>query len=207
MSQTGAPYQGVGGTLITPYGDNGIVCLIKKSVGQKSPTTTMDVSGPSDLGSPAFTVGNYRYSATFIGELVEGTANLTGVTYTHATKTLSKTDAFKYVAVGQYLYVSGGTNATAGWYEIATNADDNTVTLATAPGTGDQSDFTLNGINTTAAPESGPCTIPFGNGERWSGTALIQGINPISDWKNPDGVGVVVSLLFTGAVTITTGLV
>lgn len=207
MVQPGAIYKAVGGALVTPYGESGVVFRVKRGQGSKTPTKTSDVSGPADLGNPVYSVGNYRYSATLIGELVEGTADLTGVTYTNATKTLSKTDAFSDVAVGQYLYVSGGTGATAGWYKIATNADDNTVTLETAPGTGDQVDFTLNGVNNTNVPFTAPCVLPFGNGEVWSGTVLIQSISSIADWENPDRIGMVLGVLFTGAVTVTTGAV
>lgn len=208
MAQPGAIHQAVGGSLVTPFGDNGIVVTIKRGIGVVTPTEVLNVSGPADGGDPVFTSGNNVFSVQLIGESREGTANVTAVTYTHATKTLSKADAFKFVNVGQYIYVSGGTNATAGWYKIATNADDNTVTLETAPGTGNQTDFTLNGLNTVAGPPNkGPCTIQFGNGETWTGTILMTQRRIISDWDNPQTIGLFISGTFTGSKTITTSAV
>lgn len=204
MAQKGAPFRVAGGTLITPYGHSGNVIRVLRGRASKTPKGTIDTSGPSDGGDPTFSNGNYVYRASFMGQYTEAATAVTGVAYTHATKTLSKTGAFSDVAVGETIYVSGGTGATVGWYEIATNADDDTVTLVTAPGSGDQSDFAINGVTTLAGTDTGPCTLQIGSGETWDGTVLITAINPVVNTGQLN-VDVVVSVLFTGAVTVTTG--
>lgn len=207
MAQPGAIYRAVGGALITPFGDNGIVFKVRRGTGTIAATKTIDVSGPSDLGNPTFTDGNAAYSVSLVGEYVEGDANKTGVSYTASTKTLSKTDAFKYANVGQWVYISGGTGSTPGWYQIATKADDNTVTLVESPGASNQTNYTINGFNITSTPSKGPCTVQFGNGETWTGTLLVTSRRLIVDWDNPEAIGMFVSGVFTGPVTKTTGAV
>lgn len=206
MAQAGAPYRVVGGTLLTPFGSNGNVIRVLRGRASKTPVSTADTSGPSTGGNPTFSNGNYVYRASLMGQYTEAPTAITGVSYTHATKTLSKTGAFASVAVGESIYVSGGTGATAGFYVIATNADANTITLETAPGTGDQSDFAINGITTLAGVDSGPCVIQIGSGEKWSGTVLVTGVTPTANYGDLN-VDVIVNVLFTGAVTVTTGAV
>lgn len=75
-------------------------------------------------------------------------ATLASVTYTHATKRLTKTGAFAGLTLraGDQIRVTGGTGATAGYYTIASKVSDDTIELVDAPGTGDQADFTTEGI-------------------------------------------------------------
>lgn len=207
MAQVGAPYRVVDGTLFLPFGNNGMVARITRGTATKSASKVMDTSGPSTTGNMTFLPGNYTYRATVRGTLTEGKEESTGVTYTHATKTLSKTGAFADVVVGESVYVASGTNATAGWYEIDTNADDDTVTLVTAPGTGDQTDFVVYGITTLSTIDTGTATIQMGNGETWSGTVWMPDRQLAFNQEDSANIDIVVSLLFTGAVTITTGAV
>lgn len=207
MNQVGAPYSVVDGTLFLPFGNNGMVARISRGTARKSASNVRDVSGPATTGNMVFSLGNYRYDATVRGTLTEGKKEYAGVTYTHATKTLSKTGAFADVAVGESVYVDSGTNVTQGWYEIATNADDDTVTLVTAPGAANASDFVIYGITTLTSIDTGTATLQMGNGETWSGTVWMPERQLAFNEEDPSKIDVVVALLFTGAVTRTPGVV
>lgn len=71
-----------------------------------------------------------------------------GATYTHAAKTINDTSAFTGYTwtAGDQLNVTGGTNITVGWYEIASKDSNDQVTLVDAPGTGDNADTTFDGV-------------------------------------------------------------
>lgn len=73
--------------------------------------------------------------------------NISGGSYTSSTKTLTKTGAFSGYTHGTsspYVYISGGTNMTAGLYTIASKVDNNSVTLTTSAGTGDSLNVTTS---------------------------------------------------------------
>jgi hypothetical protein len=195
-----------GGTIITPLADDNRVFKVTGGQFSRRPITIDNITGPSDSGNYTGCEGNYIYRAVVRGVYVEGIADLTGVTYTHSSKTLSKTDGFPTTVYspGHYIYVSGGTDATAGWYEIATNADDDTVTLVTAPGTGDQTDFTVNSANKLDGYSRGPVQLYVGNGESWTGTAIIEDLTANSDYTGGASIPAVLALRFTGAVTSAT---
>lgn len=69
-------------------------------------------------------------------------------TWTVATKTLTKTDAFADFEYGNpsHVYVTGGTGVTAGWYEIASKVSNNAVTLTANIAGSDNADTTAQGI-------------------------------------------------------------
>ena len=70
--------------------------------------------------------------------------------------------------------------------------------------------FSVNGIlvegetpeTTTNAAIRGSGTIGLGTGEQWSGTVIIQSIRASSDWGPGGSIGVQLSGVFTGAVTV-----
>lgn len=66
--------------------------------------------------------------------------DITGGAWTTATKTLTKTGAFASYTFNndedEQIYVTGGTNVTAGWYTIASRVSDDAITLSTEITTG-----------------------------------------------------------------------
>jgi hypothetical protein len=76
---------------------------------------------------------------------------ITGGTWTAAAKTLVKTGAFIDYTwnAGESIYVTAGTAATAGWYEIASRDSDDQITLTTSIGA-NNSDTQTQGIGVQA---------------------------------------------------------
>lgn len=101
-----------------------------------------DTYGSGNLANTV--IGNNTY-----GNFARATvASFTGATFTFSTKTLTKTGAFtKYVhAAGRYIYITGGTGVTVGWYEIASRVSDDAVTLVSAiTAGGDPTNVTATG--------------------------------------------------------------
>lgn len=81
----------------------------------------------------------------------------TSVTWTASTKRVTKTGAFaSYTFVdGDEMRITGGTDATTGRYKIIQKANDNSVVLATQPGSTDQTDYEYAEIelNTVKLPD------------------------------------------------------
>jgi hypothetical protein len=196
----GSPYKAVGGTVVPLYGTNGHPIFITGGTVTKTPLVTDNITGPGDNGASKFCNGNYRYDFALRGYHAAG-VEATGVSYTHSSTTLSKTGAFASVNVGDQLYISSGTNATPGLYTIATNADDDTVTLSTAPGTGDQTDFVLDGGPTLDDVVEATTTIQIGNGQQITGTGLMQVVQARADWSGGGIMPVQLRGVYTGAVT------
>lgn len=76
--------------------------------------------------------------------------DITGGSWTTATKTLTKAGAFASFTLesDDQIYVTGGTNVTAGWYTIATRVDDDSITLEDEITTGstNETDVTTDAI-------------------------------------------------------------
>jgi len=74
----------------------------------------------------------------------------TSVAWTDATKTITKAGAFADYTFesGDMLYIASGTHVTAGWYEIASKTDDDSIVMvdAIASPTGDESDWAITAI-------------------------------------------------------------
>jgi hypothetical protein len=183
----GSPYNAVGGNMVPLYGSQGHPIFITGGSLTKSAMKIDEITGPGDEGSVKWCEGNYRYDFTLRGYHAAG-IEASSVAYTHSTKTLVKAGAFASVTVGDQLYVSGGTNATPGLYEIATNADDDTVTLVTAPGTGDQTDFVLDGGPTLDDVVRGTVTIQLGNGQQATGTGIMEAVSGSAMWVGGGGI-------------------
>ncbi|MEM6260214.1 MAG: hypothetical protein AAGI37_18210 [Planctomycetota bacterium] len=204
----GNPYKAQpvsGGTIVTPLGQDTRVFKVTGGQARRRLITKSNITGPSDGGSTTFCEGNYVYVARLRGVYVEGIADLSGVSYTHSSITLSLTGGFPTAVYepGMFIYVSGGTNATAGWYEIATNPDNDTVTLTTAPGTGDQSDFAVNSANKLDGYSRGLLQISMGNGEQWAGTAILDDVGVSFDYTGGASLPTVLDCTYSGPVTVT----
>ncbi len=79
-----------------------------------------------------------------------GDVTLTGVSYTHSTFTITKTGAFATYTWRRKdrVYITGGTDVTPGYYEVASKVSNDAIRLFAAPaGTnGNETDWTLGGI-------------------------------------------------------------
>lgn len=186
--------------MVPLYGSNGHPVKITGGRVVKQVLRMDNTTGPGDDGAVAFCYGNYAYYFNLTGHHTAG-IEAADVDYTHSSKTLSKTGAFANVTVGDQLYISGGTNATVGLYTIATNADDDTVTLVTAPGTGDQSDFVLDGGPTLDDVVQGTVTIQLGTGQQITGTGVMEAVTAEAEWGTGGVIPVQLRGRFTGAVT------
>lgn len=128
ISQIPAP----GSPNLKASGDARVAYLVSQAPLARTTTYFIDAAGSdSNDGRDAFGFG------------------ISGGAYTAATKTLTKTGAFSsYVyQTGDRVYISGGTNMTAGLYTIASRVSDDAITLETAAGS-------ANSINVTTS--SGP---------------------------------------------------
>lgn len=76
---------------------------------------------------------------------------VTGATWTAATRTLTKTGQFANVAANDWVNVTGGTGATAGYYQIESKTSSNTVILKTSVGATDQTNYTFDGVGKVAS--------------------------------------------------------
>lgn len=197
----GSPYKVVGGTVTVVQGSQGHPIFITSGSVRKAAMRIDEITGPGDEGVPKFCAGNYAHFFRVRGHHASG-VEATGVTYTHATKTLSSSGSFASVTVGDRLYISGGTNATAGLYVIATKADDDTVTLTTAPGVDNQTDFAISGGPTLGDIVEGPTTLQLGNGQQVTGSGLMEALSASAQWTGGGGImPVELRGRFTGAVT------
>lgn len=109
---------------------------------------------PTNSGTHTVTCEGINRPEAYIG--TAGDLSARTFTYTNATATLSDTGAFAGWTQGggsagtqELCYITGGTNATPGWYTVATRPDDDTITLDHQPGTGDETDFTISRITRT----------------------------------------------------------
>lgn len=75
---------------------------------------------------------------------------LTGAAWTAATRTLQRTGAFANVSAGDWVNITGGTGATADYYQIQSKTSANIVILASSAGATDQTDYTLDGVGKVA---------------------------------------------------------
>ena len=196
-----SPYKVVGGTVIPMQGSQGHPIFITGGSVRKVPVRTDPITGPGDNGAVKFCNGNYATYFNLTGYHAAG-IEATGVAYTHSSKTLVSAGAFASVTVGDRLYVSGGTNAVVGLHEIATNADDDTVTLVTAAGTGNQADFVLDGGPTLDDITEGTTTIQLGTGQQVTGMGLMQAISVGQiEWHGGGIIPVQLRGVYTGGVT------
>lgn len=74
----------------------------------------------------------------------------TGATYTTATRTLAKTGAFTNVSPGDFVNITGGTGATAGYYQIESKIDNDTVIITASAGGSNQVNYTFDGVGKVA---------------------------------------------------------
>ncbi len=106
-------------------------------------TASSDYNSPSGFWNDAAkNPGGFKLTAQKIP------MSLSGVTYNHAGKTLTKTGAFASYSHedGDEIYVLSGTGAVPGWYAIASKDSADQITLTTAPGVSNQTDFATASI-------------------------------------------------------------
>ncbi|KKN80780.1 hypothetical protein LCGC14_0325860 [marine sediment metagenome] len=85
------------------------------------------VSGGQDDGDNSVEDNNRDICFTVMQKT--GASSVTIATWVDATNTLTEVGAFASAAVDDWLYISGGTNVTVGWHQIATVVDDDNVTI------------------------------------------------------------------------------
>lgn len=93
--------------------------------------TTNTVAGCATVASPTGGTFGVDYSQQNVAKLTLTDLATTGV----VTTVTSVVGGFTPVMVGNYIHITSGTNFTAGWYEITTYTNTNTIIVDTAPST------------------------------------------------------------------------
>ncbi|MHC4511709.1 MAG: hypothetical protein ACYTAO_22615, partial [Planctomycetota bacterium] len=123
-----APVDGVAGPLTLYTLTYGTGAHTNVSVGQIYRVT----GGTGDTSGNSIETQEEWLNATVMRKNAANT-NVTTATWTDATNTLTEVGAFaSYTyAAGDLIFISGGTNATVGWYTIASRVSDDAITTDT----------------------------------------------------------------------------